>query len=110
MIACERPAVVVLDMQTPVLDGRGFAQELKRRGWRIPIVVLTAELDIEGCARDVGAVAAIRKPYNFASLLATVDRIVSTLRARTRALRPRRRWPRWHRRPAHTFPSWGFAA
>src|SRR3712207_7416584 len=38
----ERPAVVVLDMRMPVLDGWGFARALQARQIRLPILVMTA--------------------------------------------------------------------
>ena len=37
-----RPALVLLDMRMPVLDGWGFAGELSERGVKVPILVMTA--------------------------------------------------------------------
>jgi two-component system response regulator PrrA len=69
----EVPALVFLDMNMPVLDGRGFARELARRGERLPIIVMTAEPNLDVCAREVGAVAAIGKPFSLQDLLTRVE-------------------------------------
>jgi CheY-like chemotaxis protein len=41
----EPPALVLLDMRMPVLDGWGFARTLRERGIILPIVVMTAAQD-----------------------------------------------------------------
>ena len=40
MLEKRRPDLILLDMRMPVLDGWGFAAELRRRGHRTPIVVM----------------------------------------------------------------------
>ncbi|HRC75280.1 MAG TPA: response regulator, partial [Kouleothrix sp.] len=39
------PALVLLDMRMPILDGWGFAKALRERGAKVPIVVVTAAHD-----------------------------------------------------------------
>jgi len=68
------PALILLDLMMPVLDGRGF-RELQQGDPRlagIPVVVLTAyrEIDTEG----MSAAAMLRKPVALKTLLETVRR------------------------------------
>src|SRR5689334_21027044 len=57
LIALEHslPALVLLDMRMPVLDGWEFARTLRERGLSIPIIVMTAAQDARQWAQEVGA-------------------------------------------------------
>ena len=68
-----RPAVVLLDMRMPVLDGWGVARRLAERGISVPVVVMTAARDARQWAEEIGAVAHLPKPFDLATLLAIVD-------------------------------------
>jgi two-component system, chemotaxis family, chemotaxis protein CheY len=68
------PDVILLDMRMPVLDGWGFAEELRHRGRKIPIVVMTAARDAGRWAEEIAATAALSKPFGFDDLLRAVDR------------------------------------
>jgi CheY-like chemotaxis protein len=70
-----QPAVVLLDMRMPVLDGWGFAEELRRRGRDVPLVVMTAAKDAAQWATEIDARAYIPKPFEMDDLLDTVGRI-----------------------------------
>jgi two-component system, chemotaxis family, chemotaxis protein CheY len=67
------PDVILLDMRMPVLDGWGFARELRHRGRQIPIVVMTAARDAGRWAEEIAATAALSKPFGFDDLLRAVD-------------------------------------
>jgi two-component system chemotaxis response regulator CheY len=71
------PALVLLDMRMPVLDGWGFAQELERRGVSLPIVVITAAQNALEWCREVKARACVPKPFDLDDLLATVERCLA---------------------------------
>ncbi len=66
----EEPALVVLDMRMPVLHGWGFARELRSRGARVPILVMTAAQNAQRWAEE--AEGYVAKPFELNELLASV--------------------------------------
>jgi CheY-like chemotaxis protein len=69
----QTPDVVLLDMRMPVLDGWGFASELRRRGHEVPIVVMTAARDASRWAAEIAASAFVAKPFGFDDLISAVE-------------------------------------
>jgi two-component system response regulator MprA/two-component system response regulator TrcR len=66
------PEVVILDIMLPGLDGVGVLKELRRRGNRVPVVMLTARdtpLD-KVHSLDLGADDYLTKPFSMEELLA----------------------------------------
>jgi CheY-like chemotaxis protein len=70
----EQPCVVLLDMRMPVLDGWGVAAELRARGLRVPIAVMTAASDAQRWCDEIGGDACLPKPFDLDKLVATVAR------------------------------------
>jgi DNA-binding response OmpR family regulator len=75
----EPPAVLVLDVSLPVLDGLEVLRRLRAdvRGQRVPVIVLTARgrhADRES-ALDSGADLYLTKPFSNAELIAAVRRV-----------------------------------
>lgn len=68
------PALVLLDMRMPILDGWGFAKALRERGAKVPIVVVTAAHDAHRWAREIDAAAVVAKPFDLTDLLDAVQR------------------------------------
>lgn len=68
------PRLMLLDLHMPLMDGRGLIASLRARGIAVPIVLVSAGMDIATHAADVGVVGFIAKPFEVASLLTTVKR------------------------------------
>ena len=75
IIERERPTLVLLDMRMPILDGSGFAAELRARGIELPLVVMTAARDARRWAEEINATAYVAKPFDFPVLLDTFDQL-----------------------------------
>lgn len=68
------PALVLLDMRMPVLDGWGFARALDARGIRVPLIVMTAAQEAGQWSREVGSSWVLAKPFDLDELLRAVER------------------------------------
>ena len=68
------PALVLLDMRMPVLDGWGFAEAVRERGLRLNILVMSAAADARRWAQEIEAHGAMPKPFELEELLAAVSR------------------------------------
>jgi CheY-like chemotaxis protein len=71
------PAVVLLDMRMPVLDGWGFMRGVRERGLPLKVLVMTAAQDARRWAAEIGATGALAKPFEIDELLAAVKRLVT---------------------------------
>jgi CheY-like chemotaxis protein len=72
----ERPALILLDLGMPVMDGRALSAELKRdhRTKEIPVVLLSGLGDAREEAARLAAADCLVKPVPFPTLLGTVQR------------------------------------
>ena len=69
---------IVTDVKMPGMDGEEFLDEFKRRGYEIPIIMITGHGDISmavRCLKD-GAYDFVEKPFEDDFLLASVRRAV----------------------------------
>ena len=73
-IEAHPPDLILLDMRMPILDGWGFASELRRRGHRTPIVVMTAARDAARWAAEIAAAAFVAKPFGLDDLITAVEK------------------------------------
>ncbi|MEX1140915.1 MAG: response regulator transcription factor [Thermoleophilaceae bacterium] len=66
--------LLILDLGLPGMDGFRVLQELRRRGQRLPVIVLTARDDVEDkvAGLEGGADDYVTKPFRFEELLARV--------------------------------------
>jgi CheY-like chemotaxis protein len=69
------PALVLLDMRMPQLNGWQFAARMRELGLDVPIVVMTAAQDSTRWAEEIGAAGVLAKPFNLGDLLAMVERL-----------------------------------
>jgi CheY-like chemotaxis protein len=75
MVEQSRPALVLLDMRMPVMDGWGFARAVQARGFQLPILVMTAAQDARRWAQEIGADGYLAKPFDLLDLLNAVERL-----------------------------------
>ena len=73
-IGQEMPAVILLDMKMPGMDGWEFARIFRERyDQQAPIIVLTAAEDAPQKAEEIGAEGYVGKPFEINELLAKVE-------------------------------------
>jgi CheY-like chemotaxis protein len=70
----ETPALVILDITLPILDGYAVADELHTRFGMLPILAITADGRAEQKAQRVRAYGFLRKPFELDDLVAMVER------------------------------------
>jgi urea transport system substrate-binding protein len=64
------PALILLDMRMPVLDGWQFAAAFREQhGAKAPIVVMSAAADTAQRAQEIGATGWLSKPFQLNALL-----------------------------------------
>jgi CheY-like chemotaxis protein len=71
------PAIIVLDIQMPGIDGPSFALALRKRLRHVPLVILTGVDDPRHEADRCNAEAFLRKPFNAPELVKVVQRFAS---------------------------------
>jgi CheY-like chemotaxis protein len=81
-VESQMPAVVLLDMLMPVMDGWQCARELRARyGDSLPIVVVTAAEHVQERSKEIGADEVLPKPFEMKRLRTIVERYASASRA-----------------------------
>ena len=73
VLAQQLPAIILLDMRMPIMDGWEFARTYRARpGPHAPIVVVTAAREATERAAQIAAEGVLPKPFRLAELLAVV--------------------------------------
>ena len=69
--AARLPAIIILDLMMPVMDGIAFREEQKKnpRWSEIPVLVLSADRTSRDKATAMGARAYLQKPFDINQLL-----------------------------------------
>lgn len=101
-----QPGCIVTDIRMPGLDGLGLQRELKARGVRLPVIVMTGHADVGLAvqAMKAGAVDFLEKPFDDEALMSAIrvalerhakdaraDEELASIRQRLAALSPRER-------------------
>lgn len=70
---------LIVDIAMPVMSGLDFQRELERRGICIPIIFITAHVDLQAPVRalEAGVVECLFKPFSQAALLEALQRAMS---------------------------------
>jgi CheY-like chemotaxis protein len=73
-----RPALILLDLVMPILDGWGFLAERGKDPLLrdVPVLILTGSHDVTQRAKEGGAIAVMRKPVEPQSLLRAIEQVV----------------------------------
>lgn len=71
-----QPVMILLDKAMPGLDGPGFARELRARGFRTPIVVISGSEGGSRFAKEIHAEGYIPKPFKLPQLVSTVEDLI----------------------------------
>lgn len=64
--------LILLDLGLPRVSGWEVLEALKSNGQNCPVIVMTAQTDVEQAARQAGAAHYVAKPFRFKDLLAAV--------------------------------------
>lgn len=73
-----RPALILLDLTIPKLNGWQVLEQLQEAGDATPVILLTGNYAASQRAQSAGVAAAILKPFDVDELLVTVDRLLQT--------------------------------
>jgi two-component system cell cycle response regulator DivK len=85
MAAAERPDLILMDLELPVVSGWEAARRLKARPdtATIPVIALSAHAltDARAAALAAGCDAFVTKPIDFNALITVIDRLTTGRRA-----------------------------
>jgi CheY-like chemotaxis protein len=73
----QRPALVLLDLVMPVLDGPQFVRELGVRGLHLPVLVVSADQNGAAVATECRAAGFLAKPFDRRELLTLVRQMTT---------------------------------
>lgn len=72
----EKPQLILLDLQMPLMTGWGFAQKMEQEGIPVPIIIISGMIKSRADAVELGAVDVLRKPFTIDELRAKVAKYV----------------------------------
>lgn len=78
MIKRREPELLIIDVMMPYLDGFEFATQLRKDGYEVPIIFMTAQDALESKLQgfNIGADDYICKPFNHQELVARVQAVM----------------------------------
>jgi two-component system, OmpR family, response regulator len=89
LAVANRPDVAVVDIMLPELDGLSLIEALRRRGQRVPVLILSARRSVDDRVKglQIGGDDYLTKPFAFAELLARVQALLRRSSAGTEPTR-----------------------
>lgn len=83
-VDAHHPAVVLLDLKMPVMDGLTALRTLRQRGLQLPVIVITAHGAIDSAieATRLGASAYLAKPFDLREVALTVEKAMAHAKLR----------------------------
>jgi len=72
-----RACLVLLDMRMPVMDGWGFARAAAERGFKVPLLVMTAAEKAKTWSDEIRADGFVAKPFDLVDLVSAVQRLAA---------------------------------
>ena len=74
LAVAQRPALIILDMFLPLLNGNEVASQVRSQyGTLVPVILITADRHAEEKSRGMEAVSYLRKPFDFDELIEHVQ-------------------------------------
>jgi len=73
------PDLILLDLQMPVMSGWTFMSEIQRKGTKVPVIIVSAQVSSIDQAKKLGAVDCLGKPFEIDDLLDKVARYCKPL-------------------------------
>ena len=82
----ERPAVILMDLSMPRMNGMDALPEIKRVDAEVPVIICTAHADLATAVRamKLGAYDYLTKPFDVELLILTIERAVERHRLHSR--------------------------
>jgi DNA-binding response OmpR family regulator len=77
VLAKEQVDAIVLDLLMPRMDGRSFYLEMRSRGFDLPVVIVSA-YGADTARSELGAEAALSKPFDPDILINEVRRLIAS--------------------------------
>lgn len=74
-VELSEPSAIVLDIHMPVMDGYGFYQTLRARGYRMPVLIFSGN-NVGASAEALGADGYLSKPSSPAEVIAAVRELL----------------------------------
>jgi CheY-like chemotaxis protein len=78
LVKHHQPAVIILDLRMPIMDGWSFVEQYRRQATpAAAVILLSAIRDLEESARRIGAVGYISKPFELTDVVSKIERCIA---------------------------------
>jgi CheY-like chemotaxis protein len=76
-VAADDPALVLLDLTMPVLDGYGFLRHLQQSGRQVPVIIISVNARDVRLGEHAAVIGSCPKPFDLDHLVAAVETSLS---------------------------------